>query len=399
MQSPSQSASDPLARLRNRVRSGEAVVAGVLSGTSADGIDVALTRFEPSETDGPGRPICQAFRTIAFQSDLRERLRRVLDGTPPSLAELARLDRDLGRAFGAAARELAQESGLELDLVASHGQTIWHHDGSPGGAATLQVGDGCEVAEAAGVSAVSDFRTRDIAAGGEGAPLLALVEAELFPAHPRPLAVLNLGGISNLTWLTEEPSCVLTLDTGPAGSLLDGFSRRLLDRPFDVSGAVAAQGDSSEELVRAWGAHPFFATKPPRSTGRDTFGEEWVDRLLEEGPKNWRPEDALRTAVEFVAECVARSLRDFVAGAAGAPMAVAGGGVHNAALMRALKERCTTRVESSAHFGVDPDSREAVAFAVLGARQVLGWPSTIPGCTGAAGGRVLGKLSLIAKLG
>ena len=394
MQSPSQSAPDSLARLRERLRSGEAVVAGVLSGTSADGIDVALTRFEPSETDGPGRPICVAFRTIPFQPELAKRLRRVLDGEPPSLAELARLDRDLGRAFGAAAREVAERHGLELELVASHGQTVWHHDGSLGGAATLQVGDGCEVAEAAGVSAVSDFRTRDIAAGGEGAPLLALVEAELFPALPRPLAVLNLGGISNVTWLSGEPGRVVTFDTGPAGSLLDGFSRRLFDRPFDVSGEVAARGHSSEDLVRAWGAHSFFAEAPPRSTGRDTFGEEWVDRLLEEGPASWRPEDALRTAVEFVAECVARSLRDFVEGSEGAPMAVAGGGVHNAALMRALEERCGTRIESSAHFGVDPDSREAVAFAVLGARQVLGWPSTLPGSTGAAGGRVLGKLSL-----
>lgn len=375
------------------------MVAGVLSGTSADGIDVALTRLEPSEAGGPGRPICGAFRTIPFEPELAQRLRRVLDGAAPSLAELARLDRDLGRAFGTAAREVARDHGLELDLVASHGQTIWHHDGRPGGAATLQVGDGCEVAEAAGVAAVSDFRTRDIAAGGEGAPLLALVEAELFPALPRPLAVLNLGGISNLTWLSGEQRPVVTFDTGPAGSLLDGIARRLLDRPFDASGEVAARGNSSEDLVRAWGDHPFFAQAPPRSTGRDTFGEEWVDRLLEQAPARWRAEDALRTAVEFVAECVARGLRDFVPGSAGAPLAVAGGGVHNAALMRALEERCDARVESSARFGVDPDSREAVAFAVLGARQVLGWPSTLPGSTGAAGGRVLGKLSLASPSG
>ncbi len=369
-------------------------MAGVLSGTSADGIDVALSRFEPALTAGLGRPIGVAFRTVPFEAALAEQVRALLDGKSLELGQLARLDRDLGRAFGAAARQVAQEEGLEIELIASHGQTVWHHDGSSGGPATLQLGDGCELSEVAECTVVSDFRTRDIAAGGEGAPLLAAVEAELFPRELRPLCVLNLGGISNLTWLPEAKTPTLAFDTGPAGCLLDGLARRLLDRPMDRAGAAASRGTASEELVRAWGKHAFFELSPPRSTGRDTFGEAWIDGLIRQAPGSWSAEDSLRTAVEFVAECVARGLREFLPESSGVPMAVAGGGVHNETLMEALQRRCSVRVAPASEFGVNPDAREALGFAILGARQVLGLPSTSRGITGAMAGRVLGKLSL-----
>ena len=389
---------DPLRSLRAKLLAGRAVVAGVLSGTSADGIDVVLTRFAPSDASGPGRPFVEVFRTIPFDenSDLNlgQRVRSVLDGESLDLGQLARLNRDLGRAFGRAARGLASEHGLSLDLIASHGQTVWHHDGAAGGAATLQLGDGCEVAEAAGCAAVSDFRTRDIAAGGGGAPLLALVESELFPDLPRPALVLNLGGISNLTWMPETSDALLAFDTGPAGSLLDGFARRFLDLPFDAGGQVALCGQSDDGLLERWGQHSFFAAPPPKSTGRDTFGEAWVDELLTHAPPTWAPKDALRTATEFVAECVARGLRDFLPGSEGVSIHVAGGGVHNRALMDALQRRTGSEVISSAALGVDPDAREALGFAILGARQVLGVPSTMPQATGAGAERVLGKLSL-----
>ena len=392
---------DPLSSLRARLETEQAVVAGVLSGTSGDGIDVALVRFvRVPGTAAPGRPDPIAFATLPFPDDLAPRVRAILDGVAPSLAEVAFLDRDLGRAFGRAARQLADEHDLPLDLVASHGQTVWHHDGHRAeGAATLQLGDGCACAEAAGCAVASDFRRRDIAAGGEGAPLSALADEQVFPLTARPAHILNLGGMSNLTCLPRQgEGALLAFDTGPCGSLLDGFTRRLLRQPLDSGGAHAAGGTCHQELLEAWLAHPFLQLAPPKSTGRDTFGEDWIDGLL--ATVGGVPsEDLLRTAVELVAECVAIGLRRFAPGDRTVPLVLAGGGIHNRTLVAALARRTGLEPLSASEFGVDPDAREALVFAVLGARLALGIPSSDPRCsaaTGARGGRVLGKLSLPA---
>src|SRR5688500_13287580 len=191
-------------RIAQRLLSGDAVVAGVLSGTSGDGIDVALARFGRTGGNGLGAPRLVAFATLPFPEGVGGRVRRVLDGEPVGLRESALLSRDLGRAFGRAARELADAQGLSLDLVASHGQTVWHHDGTePSGPATLQLGDGDFVAEESGAATVSDFRQRDIAAGGEGAPISALADDAIFADVERPCAILNLGGMANVTLLEE----------------------------------------------------------------------------------------------------------------------------------------------------------------------------------------------------
>ncbi|MEO2095235.1 MAG: anhydro-N-acetylmuramic acid kinase [bacterium] len=381
------------------LESGEAIVAGVLSGTSGDGIDVALTKPRVEPVPGGWRVISLeslAFATQPFQETLAKRLRSALDSRPLDARGLALISRDLGRAFGAAASALAQEHGLSLDLVGSHGQTLWHHDDvEPSGPASLQVGDGDWVAEAAGCAVVSDFRQRDLAAGGLGAPISALADDAIFPDAPRPLAILNLGGLANISWLPAE-GMPLAFDTGPAGTLLDGLARRLLDAPFDPGGAAALAGRPHSELLARWLEHPFFGSHgppgSPRSTGRDTFGEAWIDELLA-GASEWglkETPDLLACAVELVAETVARAL------AAGLPeppetLLVAGGGVHNEALMAALRERLP--VESSQTAGVDPDAREALVFATLAARCVLGQATSAPSATGAAPGRVLGKIS------
>lgn len=376
-----------LARLAERVASGEAVVGGVLSGTSADGIDVGLARFVRR---GGALALSEslAFSTEPFPAELGARVREVLDGVPADLRTTALLHRDLGRAFGAAVAAVARRAGLAPELVGSHGQTVYHHDGrEPSGAATLQLGDGDFVAEAAGCAVVSDFRQRDVAAGGGGAPLSAYADDLLFASAPRPLAVANLGGMANLSWIDGER--VLAYDTGPAGALLDGLARRLLDRPFDAGGAAASAGRADPSLVRVWLAHPFFAEPPPKSTGRDTFGEAWIDACL--AGARGRAEDLLASAVELVAASVAGALRWLPA----APPRVwlAGGGVRNRALVSALERALPTGVDSSAAAGVDPDGREALVFAALAARWIAGEGVTRPGATGAARGRVLGKLS------
>jgi anhydro-N-acetylmuramic acid kinase len=382
-------AEHPLARLRLRLERGEALVAGVLSGTSADGIDVALARC------GSGRrPELCAFETRAFPAELGERVRAVLDGRPPALREVALLARDLGLAFGRAASELARREGLRLDLVGSHGQTVYHHDGvEPSGPASLQLGDGDFVAAASGAPTVSDFRAADMAAGGQGAPLSALVDGELFAAAARPLTILNLGGIANVTWLASDAP-LLAFDTGPANCLSDALARALLARPFDPDGVHAGAGRVHAELLAELCTHPFFERRPPKSTGCDTFGPAWVAGVLERGRAlRVGLDDLFATAAALVAESVARALARDLPGPPGR-LVLCGGGARNRALVRELALRTGLETLSSDGLGVDPDAREALVFAVLAARFVLGRPSSEPAATGARSGAILGKLSL-----
>ena len=376
--------------------SGEAIVAGVLSGTSGDGIDVVLSRMsvESSGTSGPRVIGCEAlgFQTLAFPEALAPRVRAALDGQALGPRGVALLSRDLGCAFGAAARQVAEDTGCSLDLVGSHGLTIYHHDGAePSGPASLQVGEGDHVAEAAGCTVVSDFRQRDLAAGGEGAPVSILADDAVFGGVGRPTTILNLGGLANLSWLPVQGE-PLAFDTGPAGALLDGLARRLLEQPMDRGGEAARAGQIREEWLATWLAHPFYMQAPPKSTGRDTFGEAWVAGLLEAAGPAAPAADLLRSAVELVARTVALGVRMHLPGPVG-PLLVAGGGVHNTTLMDALAENLGTHVGSTSLVGVDPDAREALVFAVLAARAVLGEPVTRTSASGARPGRILGKIS------
>ena len=382
---------------RERLLGDGANIAGVLSGTSGDGIDVAIARMRVDGNAQLCPPVMLAFRTFAFPAQLSARVRRVLDGEPTGLRESSLLSRDLGRAFGDAVRLLADERGLEVDLVASHGQTVWHHDGlEDSGPATLQLGDGDFVAEACGAAVVSDFRQRDIAAGGEGAPLSTLADPLIFAAVPRPCAILNLGGMANLTILSDT-NATRGFDSGPANSLLDGLARRFLGRPFDRDGAVAATGVASEALVAELLAHPFLKRAPPKSTGRDTFGARWTLEVIARARElrvlrdDREPEHLLASAADFVARSAVAALENF-----GGPvewLVLCGGGVHHAPLVDRLALRSRAPVASSVDFGVDPDAREALVFAVLGANFALGRALSCPGATGARRGRILGKFS------
>lgn len=403
------------ARLRERLESGRAVLAGVLSGTSADGIDVVLfrPRFEreagrlwPAELD------VLAFETRPFEPSLRARLRALLDqpagpdGPLVRLGDLARLHAELGTAFGTAARAVAAAFDVRLDLVGSHGQTLWHHDGT-GERASLQLGDGDFVAAAAGCAVVSDLRAADLAAGGEGAPIGALLDPWLFaPRAAEDLCVLNLGGFGNLSLFAGE-RLVHSFDTGPAGALLDHFARRLLSAECDLDGAVARSGVADLELVELWKrleVHgtcllDFVARLPPKSCGREAFGAAWAEALLAAAPGR-SAADLCASAVELVADSVAESLA-LDLGTTPARVAVAGGGVHHLLLMERLEARAGIAVRSSAERGVDPDAREALLFGLFAAAHVLevalpqatctSAPSSFP--TGARGARILGKLS------
>lgn len=386
---------------------GEVLVGGVLSGTSADGIDVALFLPRFSERGGELRLDelgLVAFETVAFEEGLARRVRALLDqevgaaGARVELGELARLDVELGRAFGAAAHDVARRSGVRLELLGSHGQTLWHHDGAPP-RSSLQLGDGDFVARAAGCWVVSDFRMADLAAGGEGAPIGALVDPWLFGLDggaDGALCVLNLGGFGNLS-LIDGGRVVASFDTGPAGALLDHFARRLLGRELDEGGAVARGGVRDSGLLDTWlGAEvggaslaEFVALPPPKSTGRDAFGAAWCEELLCLAPGR-AVGDLLATAVALVARSVAAGVAlGRSQGVDVRALEVAGGGVHNAALMEALSVETGLPVRSSGRRGVDPDGREALIFGLLAAANVLG--VGLP--PGGRDARILGKLS------
>lgn len=389
-----------------------ALVGGVLSGTSADGIDVALVRVRARRVGGERAALrgardafeiagheLVAFTTREFPRELAARVRAVLDGGACGLRESALLGRDLGRAFGDAAREFASAREHTLDLVGSHGQTVWHHDGrEASGAATLQLGDGDFVAESARCWVASDFRQRDVAAGGEGAPLSALADELLFARAPRPCAILNLGGMANVTWIGARSDELIAFDTGPANSLLDGLARALFGRSFDEGGALAARGRADERFVARLLEHPFLHRPPPKSTGRDTFGATWVAGVVDrwrEGPGRDEESsrfDLLATAAEFVAASVALGLAH-VRAAPGTLVHVAGGGVHHAVLMSALERRSGLVCRASDDCGVPADAREGLVFALLGACCALGIARTRRSVTGATAGRILGKLS------
>ena len=348
-------------------------VAGTLSGTSADGIDVALARMDLAP-GLVGPPALVAFETVPFESELRGRLRRALDGGAMDLRATALLHRDLGRAFGEAVGRVAGDHNFRVDLVGSHGQTLWHHDGDPTcGPASLQLGDGDFVAAAAGAPTVSDFRQGEIAAGGEGAPISVYADDLVFHAAPQPLTVLNLGGMANLSWLNGDE--VVAFDTGPSGALLDGLARRFLGEPMDRGGAVAAQGRVNPRLVDDFLDHPFLHAPLPRSTGRDTFGEPFVAEFAAAAQAlAVDVAGTLASAAEWVARSVSMAVAEHLPAAPRAVW-VAGGGVHHRPLMRALTRLTGVPCSSSAEIGVNPDAREALVFAVLAARLAAGIPA------------------------
>jgi anhydro-N-acetylmuramic acid kinase len=304
----------------------------------------------------------------------------------------------LGEEFAQAALgaiDRARRSGLDVHLIGSHGQTARHHPRaweSDGRAATLQLGEPAVIAERTGLPVVADFRPRDIAAGGEGAPLVPLVDWLLFRRAGATRACLNMGGIANVTVVTDRVENVQAFDLGPANMPLDLVVHAWTGgaETFDRDGARAAEGRVDSGLVAELLRHPFLALPPPKSTGREAFGDVFVAPLL--ARYAGREGDLLASLTRFVAESVAAGIRQWVSEPV-AEVLVSGGGARNRTLMAALAAALApVPVRSLAEVGLDPDAKEAVAFAVLANETLFGRPGNVPGATGAAGPRVLGKL-------
>ena len=357
---------------------------GLISGTSADGIDVALAEFDPV-------PRLLAARTLPYDPALRAEILALAQSEAAfDLDAYGRLDIRIGEAFAAAAISLLDATGITPDRVhalGSHGQTVRHR---PLGAHpfTLQIGDPSVIAERTGLTVVADFRRADVAAGGQGAPLLPAFHAELMARPGTTRAVLNLGGIANLTVLAADGR-VRGFDTGPASALLDAWCQRHRGSAYDREGDFAASGRADTGLLATLLADPWFALAPPKSTGREAFHLGWLESRLADRPRD--PADVQATLVELTARSVADAVAAHAAGAR--EVLACGGGVRNPVLMAALaRALAPVGLRSTATIGVDPDFVEAMAFAWLARERLAGRPGNRPDVTGARGPRLLGAI-------
>jgi anhydro-N-acetylmuramic acid kinase len=366
------------------------LIIGLMSGTSLDGLDAALVRFG-ADTGPVGR--LEAFTTHPWPGDLSGRLRDLLATGHASLAALAALNVELGHALSDAADAVRRVAGLEwaaIDLIGSHGQTIWHAPSGPW-PATWQSGEPAVIAARTGCTVVADFRPADVAMGGQGAPLVPLFD-RLALAGPAPVVGLNIGGIANLTYVPAhgEPDGVIAFDTGPGNMIMDRLAWHATDgrQAFDTGGRLAAAGRVRRDWLASWLQDPFFAARPPKSTGRERFGATFADGLWDNYGAT--PGDLIATAVALTAESIARAYQWLPQPPAAT--AVSGGGLYHPGLMAALRDRLPGRVTAASEWGIDPDAKEAHAFAWLAWQAWLGRPNPLPQVTGAAGAMVLGKI-------
>ncbi|HLY17371.1 MAG TPA: anhydro-N-acetylmuramic acid kinase [Bryobacteraceae bacterium] len=349
-------------------------VAGVMSGTSLDGIDVAIVEIH-------GRRIRTiGFRSTPYSEDVR---RAILDvsNTTTTTREISRLNFRLGELYARAILGATRRYGA-VELIGCHGQTIYHE----GGAHTLQVGEAAVIAERTGVPVVSDFRTRDIAAGGQGAPLVPFVDCLLFGGSRHVRVALNIGGIANITVIPSG----IAFDTGPGNMVIDALAREYTNGRlnFDRDGRIAAQGKVNRALFDRLLDDPYYRKKPPKSAGREQYGAEFVVRLIATGLPL---PDLIATATVLTAATVARAVAPF----GPRELIVSGGGAHNPRILAHLAALLPgLAVATSTDYGIDVDAKEAIAFAMLAYQTWRRRPSNLPSATGARRPVILGKLTL-----
>jgi len=355
---------------------------GLMSGTSLDGVDAALVDLQTS-------PRLIASRYAPFPDDLRNELLALNTTGPDELQRASRASVQLAAIYAEATLALLKEAGVAPAAIAAigcHGQTVRH---VPAEGYTLQLNNPALLAERTGITVVADFRSRDIAAGGQGAPLVPAFHAACFRHASRTRVVLNIGGIANVTLLPADASLpVLGFDTGPGNLLLDAWAAKHLGKTHDAGGAWAASGKVSEVLLAAFLADPYFSSRPPKSTGRDHFNMPW---LLRHAPENHRAEDVQATLAELTAQSIADAISRWCPG--GMEVHACGGGAHNTDLMARLAAALKgLPLHTTEALDLHPDWVEAVAFAWLARETMKGRPGNLPAVTGALGPRVLGAI-------
>lgn len=368
---------------------------GLMSGTSADGIDAAAVRLWTE--DGCLRWEALAFETSPYPPEVRDQL-ALCFADQLTVSGICRLNARLGELFADAAQCLARSAGCKVDFAASHGQTVWHEPAPPqvgacgAGASTLQIGEGARIAERLGVPVVCDFRQQDMALGGQGAPLVPYVDHLLFGGGATSRAVQNLGGIANVTYLPAGGSeeSVVAFDSGPANVLIDEAARLVSCGALecDRDGLLAAAGEVDVRLLSELMAEPYILRPPPKSTGRELFSACRVRALWDAGH---RGPALVSTLTQFTVDSIALAYREWLGPVD--EVIVGGGGARNPELVRRLVAALSpVPVRFHEEFGINSDAKEAIAFAVLGYRTLHGQPSNLPSATGASRAAILGKI-------
>jgi anhydro-N-acetylmuramic acid kinase len=379
------------------------LIVGLMSGTSADGIDAVLLRVSGSGTRTSFKQL--AFISCPYSPKLRDMILRNSSANSSSVEEISRLNFLLGEFFADAAARVTKRAGYRLsdiNLIGSHGQTIHHLPNMWKFAgkrirATLQIGDPAVIAKRTGVTTVGDFRVGDIALGGQGAPLVPYVDYLLFRSKAGSRGLLNIGGIANITILPKNCGVedIQAFDTGPGNMVIDALTRRFYQQPYDKSGKFAMWGKVSRSLLRRLGEHPFVRRKPPKSTGREEFGERLVSRVLRQGRLLSEP-DLLATVTEFTAYSVYQNYKRFVEKETRLDeLVVSGGGAHNKAIIAGLRRYFSpVQVGTIEDYGISSDAKEAICFALLANETIAGNPGNVPNVTGASKSTILGKICL-----
>ena len=381
------------------------IVAGVMSGTSADGIDVALVRIAPVK----GRPKLKllAHEGFRYQAALRSAVLAAMNAKSTSTAELARLNWRLGIAYTDAVKATTERHQVKVELVGCHGQTLYHQARTASYvgkkfACTWQAGEASLIAAELGVPVVSNFRPADMATGGQGAPLVPMLDYVLFADAKRGRVLQNIGGIGNLTAMPagRGGDAVLAFDTGPGNMVMDALAQKLFGKPCDRNGTLAARGSVLETVLEQMLRDSYFAQQPPKAAGREEFGREYAAKFLAACRRvSRKPEDALATATALTSESIARSFERFVLPGMrdkAIDYIISGGGARNATLMRMLKARLEPlgcKLATTEEFGLPAEAKEAAAFALLAWLTWHQLPGNVPAATGATRPAILGQIT------
>ena len=382
-------------------------VAGVMSGTSADGIDVAIVRIAPAKLKP--KLTLLAHQAFPFPAALRRAVLAAMDAKSTSTAELARLNWRLGLAYAEAVKETSHKHKLKLDLVGCHGQTLYHqpHAEAYAGrtfACTWQAGEAQAIAAALGVPVVSNFRPMDMLVGGQGAPLVPLLDYVLFADAKHGRVLQNIGGIANLTAIPAGagPDKLIAFDTGPGNMVIDWLAQKLFGKAFDRDGSLAAKGSVLTPVQSAALRHRYFSLTPPKTAGREQFGRTYAAEFLAECRRHSKnSHDALATATALTAETISRSYARFVRAkmkGREVDFIVSGGGARNKTLVAMLAARLEPlgcAVTTSEKFGMPAEAKEAAAFALLAWQSWHRLPGNVTAATGAKRGVVLGQISYV----
>jgi anhydro-N-acetylmuramic acid kinase len=385
------------ARLQRKTR---IRVAGLMSGTSADGVDAAIIDIDKDKVS------VLAFDTFPYPAAVRRGIFTLVESKEAGAADVSHLNFVIGEVFAEAVIKLCRKSGIDLktiDLIGSHGQTIYHN---PRGRrlwkrmvrCTLQIGEPAVIAQRTGITTVADFRPRDIAAGGQGAPLVPFADYVLFRDKKKNRAIQNIGGIANVTYLPAgcRRQDIIAFDTGPGNMIIDGIVSLATKgrEKFDLGGKIAAHGAVDRELLNNMLRHPFFRIWPPKSTGREMFGKEYRDILYRRARrKGLSIEDIAATVTAFTAASIGLSYKRFLP-AMPDELVLCGGGAKNNTLIKMLREELgRVKILTSSELGINYDAKEAISFAILAYATIKGIANNVPSATGADEALILGKIT------